>query len=201
MNEKILGHLGIEKLLLKGGAHGNRETGVCLMEAVAWFAGESHSDRPACTSPVLAAYGRITNDWLNDEERQELVVLIPRLVGTAGNSALDIRRGQLLADRANMVFVPIANVAASAAESAESAAGSAWSAAARSAAAWSAAGSAWSAAAAAGSAWSAAAWSAAEYAARSARYAARSAAWSAAELRAELVKAAIAALVDALELQ
>lgn len=36
------------------GGHESRERGVCLMEAVAWMAGEPHSDRPSCTDPALA---------------------------------------------------------------------------------------------------------------------------------------------------
>jgi len=69
-------------IVLARGKHGSREQGVCLLEAVAYVAGEPHSDHPACVSPVLAAFGRALNDALDSVERQRLVPLVPRLVGT-----------------------------------------------------------------------------------------------------------------------
>ena len=67
------------------GSYELRQQGVCLMEAVAWYAGENHSDMPACVSPVLRRYGMSLNDRLPAERRQELKAFIPRLVGTAGD--------------------------------------------------------------------------------------------------------------------
>lgn len=69
--------------LLSAGAHRCPSTGACLMECVSVVAGEPWSDRPSCTHPVLAAAARGANDGLPDEERQRLLALIPRLVGTA----------------------------------------------------------------------------------------------------------------------
>jgi hypothetical protein len=37
--------LGLDGIVLKSGAHDSRESGVCALEAVAWFAGLPHSDR------------------------------------------------------------------------------------------------------------------------------------------------------------
>src|SRR5258708_11619244 len=76
--------INLETLTLAHGSHENRDAGLCLMEAVAWFAGRPHSDKPPCVSPVLGAYGRSLNDVLPDIPRQELKQFIPQLPGTAG---------------------------------------------------------------------------------------------------------------------
>src|SRR5260221_9786346 len=77
--------INLETLTLAKGGHENRDAGLCLLEAVAWFAGRPHSDKPPCVSPVLGAYGRSLNDVLPDIPRQELKQFIPRLPGTAGD--------------------------------------------------------------------------------------------------------------------
>ncbi len=196
--DKILGHLGIEKLHLANGAHASRDAGVCLMEAVAWFAGEEHSDRPGCTSPVLAAYARAINDLFTDSERQLLVPLIPRLVGTV-DPVLDVRRCKLLADSvqkfAGWDAADAAKYAADAAESAKYAADAAAKRGAKSAA-----NAAESAKYAAKSAARYAA-DAAGYAAAAARYAAAGAAARSTDAYAgyTIVESAIKALSDAIE--
>ncbi|HET8684134.1 MAG TPA: hypothetical protein VFM54_20010, partial [Micromonosporaceae bacterium] len=78
-------------LHLEKGAHGTRADGVCVMEAVAWYAGERHSDAPACVCSVLRTFGAELNDVLSDQRRQELRPLIPRLVGTAGDGQAEAR--------------------------------------------------------------------------------------------------------------
>ena len=68
--------------VLRHGKHQSREEGTCLMELVAYLAGEEHSDSPTCTSPSLAAGARYANDTLNDQERQQLAAIAPELIGT-----------------------------------------------------------------------------------------------------------------------
>lgn len=46
-----------EGFVLKHGSHKSFEDGACLMECVAFVAGEPHSDAPACASPVLTRFG------------------------------------------------------------------------------------------------------------------------------------------------
>jgi hypothetical protein len=98
--------INLDNIRLARGSHSKREQGVCLMEAVAWFAGEKHSDHPKCVDPALAAYGRALNDHLRDDDRQLLKPLIPRLVGTVGSYALMQRRAYLLVDRHMRVNMP-----------------------------------------------------------------------------------------------
>jgi len=82
-------------IVLERGAHGP-DNGVCLLEAAARQAREKH-DHPACVSPVIAAYGRVLNDSLNDEDRQLLVPFIPQLIGTSKVSIATERRRAFLA--------------------------------------------------------------------------------------------------------
>jgi hypothetical protein len=92
-------------LTLARGSHRARSEGVCLLEAVAWFAGEEHTAHPACVSPVLAAFGRSLNDILPAAERQELVPLIPLLPGTARDGH-DETRGYLALDWLIRTYTP-----------------------------------------------------------------------------------------------
>jgi hypothetical protein len=103
--------LDLDTLVLRSGAHTSPSDGVSLMEAVSALAGEPWSNRPSCTSPVIAAYARSLDDWLPDDARQRLKVYIPRLVGTAAPD-LELRRAFACADAAVRVFAPLAFVAA-----------------------------------------------------------------------------------------
>jgi len=89
----------LTELVLSHGSHSDRADGVCLMEAVAWFAGEEHSDAPACCSPVLAAFFRSWNDGMRtDDERAQLKQYVPLLVGTDAGPAVEQKRGWMALD-------------------------------------------------------------------------------------------------------
>ena len=94
---------------LSSGGHGSREDGLCLMEAVAYAASEAHTDMPKCVSPVLSKYGQRLNDTApSDAHRQELTQYIWKLIGTAGDEALDQQRALVAVDWAVRRFAPIA---------------------------------------------------------------------------------------------
>jgi len=95
----------LSKITLLSGSHETREAGVCAMELVAWMAGEKHTDRPVCVSPVLAAFLRRWNDDLDDEGRQRLKPFLPRTIGTASDGH-DELRGWLLTDWMVRVHTP-----------------------------------------------------------------------------------------------
>lgn len=95
----------LEEIHLRVGAHDEREEGVCLLEAVAYIAGENHSDQPICVCPVLAAFGRAWNDDLDDETRQKLKPYIPRMIGTAGDGHAE-RRGWMAFDWLSRTCAP-----------------------------------------------------------------------------------------------
>jgi hypothetical protein len=56
------------------------------MEFASYLAGERWSDHPACTHPLLAQLARQVNDLASDEDRQQLVPLIPLVVGRRGDA-------------------------------------------------------------------------------------------------------------------
>jgi hypothetical protein len=95
-----------EGLKLAAGAHTSPEHGMCVMEAVAFVAGERHSDSPECASPILASFLRAWNDGLPDDQRQRLLPYVERLVGTKGDDVAEQKRGLLAADWYLRVFTP-----------------------------------------------------------------------------------------------
>jgi len=75
----------LDALRLDRGSHSPPNNGLvnaCVMEAVAYIAGEPWSDHPECASKVLTSFLIRLNDRWNDEDRQLLKPYIVRLVGT-----------------------------------------------------------------------------------------------------------------------
>jgi hypothetical protein len=92
---------------LDKGAHKENSTRMCVMEAVAYVAGEQWSDSPQCACPVISTFLRNWNDALPDDERTPLLVdLIPRLVGTRSTKEIEIRRGTMAADWLIRTYTP-----------------------------------------------------------------------------------------------
>jgi len=86
----------IDALRLAKGAHDSFASGVGVMEAVAYVAGEPFSNHPHCASPVVGAFLRAWNDRLDDEARQRLKPYVVRMVGTAGSDKDEQRRRDML---------------------------------------------------------------------------------------------------------
>ena len=89
--------LDLKELVLHTGSHEPNHT-FCMMEAVAYIAGEPWSDHPACASPVLGAFCRSWNDALDDETRQRLKPYIPRLVDTKATKDVEKKRAWMATD-------------------------------------------------------------------------------------------------------
>jgi hypothetical protein len=86
------------KLRLYSGAH-SPDSKMCVMEAVAFVAGESWSDHPECACPVISTFLRSWNDVLSDEDRTRLLrPLVPKLVGTKRDAAIEEQRSLMCAD-------------------------------------------------------------------------------------------------------
>lgn len=98
--------LNLDTLVLDRGAHPRRGVCMCLLEAVAWYAGEEHGDAPGCVSPVLRTFGVRLSDALPDDRRQDLKPLIPVLMGTAGDGR-DQARSYRALDWLVRVYTPI----------------------------------------------------------------------------------------------
>lgn len=91
---------------LSAGRHRNPRRGACFMEFASYLAGERWSDHPACTDRTLAALARGVNDLVADDRRDELITLIPRVVGLSGSNDL----GLLVSLRTAVVALPIASM-------------------------------------------------------------------------------------------
>jgi len=99
----------LEKLgPLKSGSHSGPHAGACVMEAVAFIAGEQWSDHPQCVSPVIGAFLRSWNDSLpTDEDRERLLKpLIPKVINTRADAATEGRRSYLALDWMIRTFLP-----------------------------------------------------------------------------------------------
>ena len=94
--------------LKSGNTRPNEDGKACVMEAVAYVAGEPWSDHPACTCPIITAFMVSWNDALpTDADRSRLLLpLIPHLVGTRGGKALETRRATMAADWMVRVYTP-----------------------------------------------------------------------------------------------
>jgi hypothetical protein len=80
-----------DRYRLSAGRHPRAEQGRCAMEWVAHLAGEAHSDRPECVSPLVGAFARSWNDALDETTRQRLRPYLGRMIGTAGDGLDDAR--------------------------------------------------------------------------------------------------------------
>ena len=89
----------IKKLSLKAGAHSPDST-FCVLEAVAFVAGEPWSDHPECACPIIGAFLRSWNDSLQtDADRDRLLKpLIRDLVGSKSTKEVEDKRALLCAD-------------------------------------------------------------------------------------------------------
>ena len=99
---------GPNTLTLTKGSHRTREEGMCAMEAVAWLAGEPHTDAPACVCPTIRRIMVIINDRIiDDADRTTLLTpYLTRVIGTAGNVDTTRRRAFICADYAVRRFAP-----------------------------------------------------------------------------------------------
>ena len=98
--------LDLESLILKSGLHLEQSREMCIMEAVAYVAGEPWSDHPTCASPVISAFLRSYNDLVSDQVRQTLKPFIPRLIGTAASESVERRRALMATDWMVRVHTP-----------------------------------------------------------------------------------------------
>lgn len=92
---------------LSPGRHRNPRKGACFMEMASFLAGERWSDHPQCTHPLLAAMAREINDRLGDRSRQDLVPLIPSVVGLVSD---DPMMDALIAREAALTALPVVSM-------------------------------------------------------------------------------------------
>ena len=95
-------------LTLKAGAHTPGGDDMCVMEAVAYVAGEEWTDSPVCACPVIAAFLRSWNDGITDDATRTrlLTQFIPRLVGSKSTDRVEDTRAWLAVDWSVRVSTP-----------------------------------------------------------------------------------------------
>ena len=93
--------------VLSRGKHRTPKSGGCFMEFASYLAGESWSDHPNCTHPVLASLARMVNDCSSDDARSRLAHLIPSVIGLTGS---DKRVEVTVALRAGCEALPVASL-------------------------------------------------------------------------------------------
>jgi hypothetical protein len=98
----------LDTLTLLSGSHEVDSGQMCVMEAVAYVAGEPWSDQPQCACPVISAFLRAWNDSLpTDEERDRLLKpLVLQIIDTKSTAAVEERRSYLALDWLIRVFTP-----------------------------------------------------------------------------------------------
>jgi len=98
----------LEALSLKPGNHTSLEHGACVMEAVAYVAGEPWSAHPQCACPVITTFLINWNDALpSDAQRDRLLKpLIPQIIDTRSTPAIEERRSYLALDWLIRVHTP-----------------------------------------------------------------------------------------------
>ncbi len=85
--------------------------GCCILEAVAYVAGEKHSDHPECACPVITTCAIDINDWIYEEDDElrtkALRPLINAIIDTKSNLKIEAQRRAYAARFIMEHFVPL----------------------------------------------------------------------------------------------
>jgi hypothetical protein len=101
--KKLVTKKNLKSFTVTTGSHGSPEEGMCVMELVAYMAGEPHSDAPQCACPTIAAGARQANDsgpqWLRDELRDRTF----KIIGSKKDLRTQVKRARVFADAAQEI--------------------------------------------------------------------------------------------------
>ena len=97
-----------EELILKSGSHSAASREMCVMEAVAFVAGEKWSDQPVCACPVIGVFMRSWNDSISTDTKRTalLAPLVNRLVDSKSAADVEQRRADMAFDWLARVNAP-----------------------------------------------------------------------------------------------
>jgi hypothetical protein len=102
---KPLTRMQLGQIELKPGKHATPESGLSLMEAVAWFDGQEHTTEPKNVSTVLSVYGQGLNDAGDDTHRNDLKQVIP-MIRNSYPDISDVDRLLMVCDWLTRSYVP-----------------------------------------------------------------------------------------------
>jgi hypothetical protein len=86
-----------QTVTLSKGKHAFPEDGACVMELASMLAGEEFSDHPVSVCPVIGAFLRAYNDWIDDDRRQDLYEYASKVVGSREEDEIDRARADRMA--------------------------------------------------------------------------------------------------------
>src|SRR5690348_9859976 len=94
--------IDLSKLVLAKGSHAGPSNGAtegCVMEWVAYLAGEPWNDAPNCVAPSIRSFCIAWNDSLPDDDRTRLLVpFIPKVIGTTTTAEDETTRAWMCCD-------------------------------------------------------------------------------------------------------
>jgi len=76
---------------LRSGTGSTPAEGGCILQVIDWIDRNQWTDRPVCVHPAIAKVAIRANDTLPDGERQKLLDLAPRIMGTGGDKKLSVQ--------------------------------------------------------------------------------------------------------------
>lgn len=91
-------------ITLSKGAHDSPKQGMCIMECVAYIAGEQHTDHPECACPLVTMFAIGTNDVATEKQRKKLLPFVLRIAGSKATGEIERQRASMCADYAVRVF-------------------------------------------------------------------------------------------------
>lgn len=83
---------------LSRGKHESPENGACVMELASMLAHGPFTDHPRCACPIIGAFLRSYNDWVDDRRRQDLYWYAAKVVGSRASAGVQSARAQRLID-------------------------------------------------------------------------------------------------------
>lgn len=81
---------------LSRGRHSSPERGTCVMELASMLDSGPFTDHPRSVCPVIAAFLRDYNDWLDDGRRQDLYAYAAKVVGSRASRSVEQARTRRL---------------------------------------------------------------------------------------------------------
>jgi hypothetical protein len=69
--------------VLSRGNHTDPRDGACVMEMVSVLSGEEFSDSPTCVNSTLRTSAICVNDFVSDDNRNKIALMVPRFIGTS----------------------------------------------------------------------------------------------------------------------
>jgi hypothetical protein len=90
---------------LRSGVGTTPADGGCIMQVIDWINREEWTDRPPCVHPVIRALAININDSADDQQRQKLLDLAPRMMNTASDDKqLSVKLAIFCAERVLHIF-------------------------------------------------------------------------------------------------